>query len=171
MLFKIIGSIFIIVASIKIGLYINDKQKNKITCLEEIIEMLENFKIKFEYEQITVLKILEETSVNGKNLMKFFSIQCLNEIRKGENFNSAWNIAVSDLSHRTGIAIETQNKIKDFALNLGKTALEGQLSLIEFYILEFKNDLVNEREKMNKNSKINLSCSLFGGLIFVIFLL
>ncbi len=171
MFLKIIGSFFIIIASVKIGLSINDKQKRKITAIEEVIEMLETFKIRFEYEQITVLKLIEDFSINGKSLIKNFSSVCLNEIKKGKKFNYAWDSAVSDFSDTSGITLETQNKIKDFASNLGKTALDGQLSIINFYILELKNDLAQEREKLTQSSKINLSCSIFGGLVFVIFLL
>ena len=147
MIFKIIGSFFIIIASIKIGINLNQKQKKKITAIEEIIEMLENFKIRFEYEQITVLKLLEEFSAKGKNLIKNFSSICLNEIKKGRSFNNAWEIAVTNLSKQSGITSETENKLKDFASNLGKTALDGQLSIINFYILELKKDFKGSQIK------------------------
>lgn len=168
---KIIGSVLIISVAIKIGLSINEKQKRRILALEEIIDMLKTFKIRFEYEQTTVLRLLEELSNNDKMFIKDFASTCLHEIKKGNCFNNAWRIALNDLYDLSGLSRDTLDKLKDFASNLGKTALEGQLSLIEFYIAEFKKILNIETEKMSKNSKINLSCSIFGGLIFVIILL
>lgn len=171
MFIKIIGSAFVIFAAIKIGLNINERQKRRILALEEIIDMLENFKIRFEYEQITVLRLLDELSNSDKRFVRDFASTCLCEIKRGGSFNNAWGIAAVDLYNESGVSRDTLNKLKDFASNLGKTALDGQLSLIEFYIVEFKKALDIEAEKMYKNSKINLSCSVFGGLIFVIILL
>ncbi len=171
MIFKFLGSIFVFLTSIHIGLSLKNRIKVKISALKEMVGMLETFKLRFEYEQITITKLLEYLSEDKNKETGVFADLCLNELKNGESIKNAWKKAARDFSNRNGIGEASEKKLIDFADNLGNTALNGQLSSIDLYITEFEKDIKLAEKELNENGKVLMSCSVFGGLVLIIILL
>ena len=60
---------------------LKNRIKIKISALKEIVGMLETFKLRFEYEQITITKLLEYLSRDKNKETGIFADSCLRNLK------------------------------------------------------------------------------------------
>ena len=165
---KLIGCSLIISAAALFGLNKINTFKKRVNGLKYMIELLSALKIKINYESSAVPVILKELTNKAQNT--YFLKSCIELLNKGKSLNYAWNKSVDDYSSNYHLSKKDVQILKDFSIGLGESDVEGQITNIQLYIELINKNLKEAEEKLSENSRISISCSIFGGLILSILL-
>lgn len=144
---KLIGSIFIILASIFSSYYYENKLKCNINKIESLIDLVKYIKTRIEYYSMTLEEILRK--YGNKNPWK-------------DALLNSTLIGVNNLNENT------KNDILSFISAIGKGYKKEQLSLCEYTINSLNNELEKMKAEFTKKSKIYRSLSIFFGVGLVI---
>lgn len=148
--------IILIICSTALGFQLSDNIRKKIKICEELLNVCDDILIDLNFKVTPVLTLFENCIKNKRydtlNFLSVEDIQSLSEIK-------------SPLS-------KTENKeLAYFLYSLGKTDLKSQINLINSfkeYIAQVKLKYI---EEYKKNSKLYITFSLFGSIVFSLILL
>ena len=168
MMIKFLGCVLVFICSVKIGSSLCNKTRKRVLALRSFKEMFEIFKIKFEYEYITIPRLMDEMK-NGKNqIICDFSKNCSENLKRRMNLKESWDKACRDVSKVYFLNQDDLMIIMGFSQNFGETALSGQITQIESYISRF-NKIISESEKEQiQKNKVTMTCTTFAGLILIL---
>ena len=169
--FKILGSILILLSSSMIGIYLSYNCKRRIIELEEISEVIFCLNNEICYKNSILYEAIENSIKNCTSLISDFFKEYA-ELMKKNKYSSkdAINISIEKYESKFAINIEDINIIKSFSNMLGKTDIEGQKRCIEATLEGLKKQQQKAEKMRAKNEKMYLSLGFLSGLTIVILL-
>lgn len=168
---KFLGCSLIVAASIIAGLSYTGVLRKRIKGISFMIELLSALKIKISYEFSAIPELLKEMQCKDKQEGGIFLINCLQYLDGGKDLKSAWNMSVDKFSQEMFLAKKDTDVLKDFSVGLGDSDVNGQITNISLYLEMLKTNLTEAENILKEKSRVTLSCSIFGSLLFSILLI
>lgn len=166
---KILGCLLIILSSVFCASNYCTNLKKRISGLSFFIRLLELFKIKIEYEQSTVLQIIDGL-VDECDTFGFLE-DCSKNISTGLSLKSAWEKSLNDKGNELGLTKDDASLLRKFCNELGETDLEGQISNISLYVQLLNKKLTDLENTVKDKSRVAINTGFFTGLIVSILLI
>lgn len=148
--------IILIICSTALGFQLSDNIRKKIKICEELLNVCDDILIDLNFKVTPVLTLFEN---------------CI----KNKRYDTLYFLSVEDIQNLSEIKSplsKTENKeLAYFLYSLGKTDLKSQINLINSfkeYIAQVKLKYI---EEYKKNSKLYITFSLFGSIVFSLILL
>lgn len=173
MLFKIIGSLIVILSSTFLGFTLANECKNRPVQLRELQGLLQMFENQISYLSDVIAEAFERISrVRGSNICVFFSrtVELLKE-DTALNAPQAWEKAVNENIKKTSLNPEDKEILLAFGKMLGSSELEGQIKNIRLTMTQLKLQEEKAEACRVKNEKMYRSLGILGGIAVVIVLL
>lgn len=173
MLFKIAGSIIVLLSCSFIGVILSRdciKRPAQLRELQGVLQMLEN---QISYLCDVIAEAFEKISrVGGTQTCIFFS-RTMEILKEGKTISAAeaWEQAVVQCIPRTALNREDQEILSTFGKLLGNTDVEGQIGNIRLTIGQLKLQEEKAEESRKKNENMYRSLGILGGLAVVTVLL
>ncbi|MBQ8868522.1 MAG: stage III sporulation protein AB [Oscillospiraceae bacterium] len=168
---RLLGCLLIMFSSVCIGLnYINMLRK-RVGGISAMIELLSALKIKISYEFSALPELLMQMQKNATDTEVIFLNECVTSLKRGDDLKSAWCAGVSRVSEQMHLTKSDTDILNEFSICLGDSDVSGQISNIQLYTEMLKKNLRDAEGILKEKSKVTLSCSLFGGLIFFVLLI
>lgn len=168
---KLLGCLLIVTSSVCIGLnYINTLRK-RVSGISAMIELLSALKIKINYEFSVLPELLMQMQKKATDTESIFLNECVASLKRGDDLKSAWYAGVSRFSEQMHLIKSDTDILYEFSICLGDSDVSGQISNIQLYTEMLRKNLHDAEDILKEKSKVTLSCSLFGGLIFFVLLI
>lgn len=173
MLFKILGSIIVILSSTFLGFALANECKNRPLQLRELHGLLQMFENQISYLSDVISEAFERIGRVSKSAVSVFFIRTVELLREDKTLNAsqAWEKAVNENIKKTSLNQEDKDILLAFGKLLGSSELEGQIKNIRLTMTQLK--LQEEKAETNraKNEKMYKSLGILGGIAVVIVLL
>lgn len=173
MLFKVIGSIIVILSCSFIGVILSRDCIRRPAQLRELQGILQMFENQISYLCDVIAEAFEKISrVGGTQTSIFFSraVEILKE-NKTISAAEAWEQAVEQCIRKTALNREDREILSSFGRLLGSTDMEGQIGNIRLTIGQLKLQEEKAEESRKKNESMYRSLGILGGLAVVTLLL
>jgi stage III sporulation protein AB len=173
MLFKLTGSVIVIVSCSFLGFILSRDCKKRPAQLRELQGILQMFENQICYLSDVLMEAFERISkIGGSDTCAFFSrtIEILKEDRT-ISASEAWGQAVDQCICRTALNKEDEEILLAFGRMLGSTDLDGQIKNIRLTIGQLKLQEDKAEESRRKNENMYKSLGVLGGIAVVIVLL
>lgn len=173
MLFKLLGSLIVILSSTFLGYALANECKNRPLQLRELQGLLQMFENQISYLSDVIAEAFERISrIGGSDVCIFFSrtVELLKE-DKTLNASQAWEKAVNDNIRKTSLNQEDKDILLAFGKILGSSELEGQIKNIRLTMTQLKLQEEKAEASRVKNEKMYKSLGILGGIAVVIVLL
>lgn len=173
MIFKIAGSIIVILSCSFLGFILSRDCSKRPQQLRELQGLLQMFENQISYLSDIIAEAFERIGrVGGFGTGIFFrrTVELLKE-GKVSNASEAWEQAVRQCIKMTALNREDEEIISSFGKLLGNTDIEGQIKNIRLTLgqLALQEDKAEESRKKNEN--MYKSLGMLGGIAVVIVLL
>jgi len=172
MLFKIIGSIIVILSCSFLGYILArdcTKRPQQLRELQGLLQMLEN---QMTYLSDVLVEAFERISrVGGETGVFFKTAADILKNKSAENACFAWEQAVNRCIRMTALNREDEQILLSFGKSLGNTDLEGQIKNIRLTLGQLAIQEKKAEEDRKKNENMYRSLGLIGGAAIVIVLL
>lgn len=153
------------------GLALSAFQSKKVAAIGNIILMLNIIETQLRYACLPVTDLLKILCEN-EEMTGFGFIKCVRErVCFGESFPQAWNKCVSEDSELCRLLGKTAPYLARLGADLGASDLESQLSCCEYYRRIFEDELVIQREKSGRYSKLFPPLGLLAGITAAILII
>jgi stage III sporulation protein AB len=173
MLFKITGSIIVILSCSFLGLILSADCSKRPRQLRELQSLLQMFENQITYLSDIITEAFERIGRVGKNGTGIFFGRTVEILKQGNavNASEAWEMAVRQCIRTTALNREDEEILLSFGKMLGNTDTEGQIKNIRLTLeqLALQEDKAEESRKKNGNMYRNLG--MLGGIAVVIVLL
>lgn len=173
MLFKITGSIIVLLSCSFIGVVLSRDCIRRPAQLRELQGILQMFENQISYLCDVIAEAFEKISrVGGTQTCIFFTrtVEILKE-EKTISAAEAWERAVAQCIRRTALNREDQEILSSFGRLLGSTDIDGQIGNIRLTIGQLKLQEEKAEESREKNESMYRSLGILGGLAVVTLLL
>jgi len=173
MLFKIIGSIIVVLSCSFLGFILSGDLSRRPRQLRELQGLLQMFENQISYLSDVLTEAFERIAKAGRSdVGTFFSrtIEILHEDRM-LCASEAWTRAVRDSIRKTALNREDEEVLYDFGKMLGNTDLDGQIKNIRFTLEQLGMQEQKAEESRRKNENMYRSLGMLGGFAVVIVLL
>lgn len=173
MLFKIAGSIIVILSCSFLGFVLSTDCRKRPQQLRELQGMLQMFENQISYLSDVITEAFDRISRIGCVEIGVFFRRTV-EILKEEGAKSAsiaWEQAVRENIKKTSLNIEDEEVLLSFGKILGKSDLEGQIKNIRLTLGQLKLQEGKAEDSRSKNENMYRSLGILGGIAVVIVLL
>ena len=173
MLFKIAGSLIVILSCTFLGAVLSTDCRKRPQQLRELQSMLQMFENQISYLSDVIAEVFMRIGkVSRSEAGLFFSgtVEILNEGRN-RSASQAWEQAVIQNIKRTALNKEDEEILLTFGKILGCTDLEGQVKNIRLALDQLKHQEVKAEVNRSKNEKMYRSLGILGGIAVVIVLI
>ncbi|NLV37140.1 MAG: stage III sporulation protein AB [Clostridiaceae bacterium] len=173
MLFKLTGSIIVIVSCSFLGLILSRDCKKRPTQLRELQGILQMFENQITYLSDIIADAFERISkIGGSDTCVFFT-RAVEILRKNKAISASegWSQAVEQCICRTALNKEDEEILMAFGRMLGSTDLDGQIKNIRLTIGQLRLQEDKAEESRRKNENMYKSLGVLGGIAVVIVLL
>lgn len=173
MLFKIAGSIIVILSCTFLGLVLSTDCKRRPRQLRELQSMLQMFENQISFLSDVIVEAFDRiTKVGCSETCIFFSktIEILKEERS-ISASQAWEQAVKENIKKTSLNREDEEVLLGFGKILGSSDLEGQIKNIRLTLGQLKLQEEKSEDSRSKNENMYRSLGILGGIAVVIVLL
>lgn len=171
MLFKIIGSCIVIIASSTLGFALArdcSRRPNELRLLQAMLQMLEN-EIAFMSNYLSVA--FQNISESIKNpVSEIFSNTVVNLKEYNMNASEAWTLAVEEMKSKISLNREDKEILISFGKMLGNSDSEGQIKNIRLTLNQLKLQEQKAEESKKKNETMYRTLGILGGIALVIIL-
>jgi len=165
---KILIYICIFFASSGIGILISKRYSNRVKELKEFKNALNIFKAKIKFTHEPIPEVFAEISkaieTNTGNIFKIASNNM-----KLETAGVAWEKALD--SGNLNIYNEDKEILKNLSKLLGKTDIDGQISIIELTSSFLEEQILKAEEQKGKSEKMCKSLGMIFGIAIIIILI
>ncbi|MBQ7799547.1 MAG: stage III sporulation protein AB [Oscillospiraceae bacterium] len=168
---KLAGCLLIVASSVYAALSHIKSLRKRAQGITAMVELLSAMKIKINYEFTSLPELLKSLRLNSTYPISLFLDECVMNLNQGENLKSAWKKSVDRFSDKMNLTQGDINILSEFSLSLGDSDVGGQISNIQLYTEMLRKNLSDAESIIKDKSRITLSCSLFGGLIFLVLLI
>ncbi len=173
MLFKIAGSIIVILSCSFLGFILSADCSKRPRQLRELQSLLQMFENQISYLSDVITEAFDRIGRVGRNGTGIFFARTVEILKEGDASNApeAWEKAVKSCIRATALNREDEEILLSFGKILGSTDMEGQIKNIRLTIgqLAMQEQKAEENRKRNENMYRNLG--LLGGIAVVIVLL
>ena len=173
MLFKIAGSLIVILSCTFLGFVLSAdcrKRPQQLRDLQSMLQMFEN-QISYLSDVITEAFIRIGKVCRSETGIFFTStVEILNESRN-RSACQAWEQAVRQNIKKTALNKEDEEILLTFGKMLGCTDLEGQIKNIRLALDQLKHQEVKAEVSRSRNEKMYRSLGVLGGIAVVIVLM
>lgn len=173
MLFKLTGSIIVIVSCSFLGLILSRDCMKRPAQLRELQSILQMFENQISYLSDVIAEAFERISkIGGSDTCVFFT-KAIEILRKDKTISAseAWRKAVEQCICRTALNKEDEEILLAFGRMLGSTDLDGQIKNIRLTIGQLRLQEDKAEESRRKNESMYKSFGVLGGIAVVIVLL
>ncbi len=173
MLFKLTGSIIVIVSCSFLGLILSRDCKRRPAQLRELQSILQMFENQISYLSDVIMEAFERISrIGGSDTCAFFT-RTIEILKKNKTISAseAWERAVKQCICRTALNKEDEEILLAFGKMLGNTDLDGQIKNIRLTLGQLKLQEDKAEESRRKNENMYKSLGVLGGIAVVIVLL
>lgn len=173
MLFKIIGSIIVILSCSFLGFVLSGDCSKRPRQLRELQSLLQMFENQISYLSDIITEAFERIGRVGRNDMGIFfarTVEILKE-RDAQSASEAWEKAVRQCIRTTALNKEDEEIMLSFGKLLGNTDIEGQIKNIRLAVGQLALQEKKAEESRKKNENMYRSLGMLGGLAVVIVLL
>ena len=173
MLFKIAGSMIVILSCTFLGFILSTDCRKRPQQLRELQSMLQMFENQISYLSDVISEAFDRISkVGGSEIRIFFSktVEMLREERT-LTASQAWERAVRQNIKKTSLNQEDEEVLVAFGKILGSSDLEGQIKNIRLTLGQLKLQEEKAEESRSKNENMYRSLGILGGIAVVIVLL
>ncbi len=168
---KLFGCLLIVSSSVCIGISYINTLKKRVNGISIMIELLSALKIKINYEFSALPDLLTQMQKKATDSELILLNECVSCLKRGADLKSAWNAGIGMFSEQMHLTKKDTEVLNEFAICLGDSDISGQISNIQLYTEMLKKNLSEAEGVLKEKSKVTLSCSLFGGLIFFVLLI
>lgn len=168
---KFLGCLLIVFSSVFAGLSYIKKLRKRANGITAMIELLSVLKIKINYDYSPLPEILKQMHQSCVYPISIFLDECVLSLNQGDDLKAAWTNGVNKFSEQMNLTKGDTNILSEFSVCLGDSDINGQISNIQLYTEMLRNSLSEAEVILKEKSKVTLSCSLFGGLIFIVMLI
>ena len=173
MLFKITGSLIVILSCTFLGFVLSTDCKKRPQQLRELQSILQMFENQISYLSDVIAEAFDRISRIGcSETCVFFSktIEILKEERS-LNASQAWEQAVRQNIKKTSLNREDEEVLVAFGKMLGSSDMEGQIKNIRLTLMQLKLQEGKAEDCRTKNESMYRSLGILGGIAVVIVLL
>jgi len=173
MLFKIAGSVIVILSCSFIGVILSRDCVRRPAQLRELQGILQMFENQISYLCNVITEAFEKIAmVGGSEVCIFFTgtVEILRE-EKTITASQAWERAVTQCIRKTALNKEDMEILLAFGKLLGNTDVEGQIGNIRLTLEQLKLQEKKAEESRKKNESMYRSLGILGGLAVVTVLL
>lgn len=172
MLFKIIGSLIVLISSSLLGYTYSQrcsKRPRELRTLQGMLQIFEN-EISF-LSNVLVDAFTRIYRCNDSSVSLFFK-STVDNLRgdKGLNASEAWTNAIKDNIHRTSLNREDEEILISFGKMLGSSDLEGQIKNIRITVNQLNLQEQKAEAHREKNETMYRNLGILGGLAIIIIL-
>jgi stage III sporulation protein AB len=170
-LFKIIGSLIVLLSSSFIGFILSRdciKRPQHLRSMQSLLQMFEN---QITYLSDVLAEVFDRIGRAGGETGIFF-LTTVELLKKGQasNASEAWEKAVKKCIRMTALNKEDEQVLLSFGRSLGNTDLEGQLKNIRLTLGQLAIQERKAEESRKKNETMYRSLGILGGMAVVIVL-
>lgn len=173
MLFKIAGSMIVILSCTFLGFVLSTDCRRRPQQLRELQSLLQMFENQISYLSDVIAEAFERISkVGSSETCIFFSstVEILREERS-VSASQAWEQAVRQNIRKTSLNREDEELLVNFGKILGSSDLEGQVKNIKLTLEQLKLQEGKAEDSRKRNENMYRSLGILGGIAVVIVLL
>ncbi len=173
MLFKLAGSLIVILSCTFLGFILSRDCRKRPQQLRELQSMLQMFENQISYLSDVITEAFERICRVGHSetaVLFTKTVELLREER-GVNASQAWETAVRQNIRKTSLNREDEEVLVSFGKMLGSSDLEGQLKNIRLTLGQLKMQEEKAEESRSRNENMYRSLGILGGIAVVIVLL
>lgn len=173
MLFKIAGSIIVILSCTFLGCILSADCKRRPRQLRELQSMLQMFENQISYLSDVIVEAFERISKVGCNETCIFFSRTVEILKEERSISAsqAWEKAVRQNIRKTSLNQEDEEVLLGFGRILGSSDLEGQIKNIRLTLGQLKLQEGKAEDSRSKNENMYRSLGILGGIAVVIVLL
>lgn len=172
MLFKIAGSMIVILSCTFLGFVLSNDSRRRPQQLRELQSLLQMFENQISYLSDVIAKAFDRISRIGCSVTCIFfsrTVEILKEERS-VNASQAWEKAVRENIKKTSLNREDEEVLVAFGKILGSSDLEGQVKNIRLTLGQLKIQEEKAEDSRHKNENMYRSLGILGGIAVVIVL-
>ena len=173
MLFKIAGSIIVILSCSFLGFILSGDCGKRPVQLRELQSLLQMFENQISYLSDIITEAFERigrVSASGTGVFFRRTVEILKE-GEAANASEAWEQAVRQSIKKTALNREDEEILISFGKLLGNTDIEGQVKNIRLTLGQLLLQENKAEESRKKNENMYRSLGMLGGIAVVIVLL
>jgi len=173
MLFKLAGSVIVILSCTFLGFVLSNDCKRRPQQLRELQSLLQMFENQITYLSDVISEAFERISRVGCSETCIFFSKTVEILKKERAISAseAWELAVRQNIKKTSLNMEDEEIIAAFGKMLGSSDLEGQVKNIRLTLEHLKLQEEKAEESRRSNEKMYRSLGILGGIAVVIVLL
>ena len=172
MIFKLIGSIIVLLSSGFLGYILSTDCKKRPQQLRELQSLLQMFENRISYLSDIVTEAFDRIcSCTGSEVGIFFAAAS-RKLKSDRSIGAsgAWETAVRENIKKTSLNKEDEEILVSFGKILGSSDLEGQVKNIRLTVNQLNLQEEKAEHARNKNEGMYRSLGILGGLAVVIIL-
>lgn len=172
MFLKLLGVLIIMISTILMGYCINEKNKNHIAELKNLVLCMEVFENEIRYNSYDIITALEKigTKATFHNSILFDSFYHNAQNAGGEQLSVVWDKSLMEVSDKLCFDNKDIFEIRNFGKILGSGDSETQLKNILNFIISLKDNIEKAEEKVVKNGNVFSKLGIYFGLLIAVFL-
>lgn len=173
MIFKIMGSLIVLLSSCFLGYILSSDCKKRPQQLRELQALLQMFENQITYLSDILTEAFERIYRSSKNEVGIFFIDTVEKLKNGKSMNAscAWEAAIRENIKRTALNREDEEILVSFGRILGSSDLEGQVKNIKLALSQLRLQEQKAEENRSKNEGMYKSLGILGGMAVVIVLI
>jgi len=173
MLFKIVGSLVVILSCSFLGFILSRDCSRRPQQLRELQTQLQMFENQISYLSDVLIEAFERVSRVGNSETGLIFGKAAEILRDNgaQSAENAWEQAVRQCMRRTALNREDEEVLVGFGKMLGSTELDGQIKNIRLTMEALRMQEKKAEESRNKNETMYKSLGILGGIAVVIVLL
>lgn len=173
MIFKIIGSIIVLLSSGFLGFVLSSDCRKRPQQLRELQAMLIMFENRISYLSDVLAEAFGTISRTSKSPVAVFFRNTAEKLAESKGCSSlrAWESAVRENIKRTSLNREDEEILVSFGKLLGSSELEGQIRNIRLTLEQLRLQEKKAEESRARNEGMYRSLSILGGIAIVIVLI
>jgi stage III sporulation protein AB len=173
MIFKLLGSLIVLLSSGFLGYILSTDCKKRPQQLRELQALLQMFENQISYLSDVLAEAFERIyrSSNCEVAVFFSSTVEKLKMNRGLNASQAWEAAIRENIKKTALDKEDEEILVSFGRILGSSDLDGQVKNIRLALSQLKMQEQKAEANRKKNEGMYKSLGILGGLAVVIVLI
>lgn len=172
MIFKIVGSLIVLLSSGFLGYILSSDCKKRPQQLRELQAMLQMFENQISYLSDILAEAFTRIYKSSNSEVGVFFINTVDKLKNNKSINaaSAWEAAVRENIKKTALNREDEEILVSFGKILGISDLDGQIKNIRLALGQLRLQEQKAEESRIKNEGMYRSLGILGGIAVVIVL-
>lgn len=173
MLFKIVGSMIVILSCTFLGFVMSNDCRRRPQQLRDLQGKLQMFENQISYLSDVITEAFDRIGRVGCSETCIFFTRTVEILQEERSISAsqAWEQAVRQNIKKTSLNREDEEIIADFGKILGSSDLEGQIKNIRLTLEQLKLQEEKAEESRSRNENMYRSLGILGGIAVVIVLL